>query len=239
MARFSSGPAHERRRADVLRVIDGLGTDVDVCALRSAASDVTRERLTGAPLDLLADVASRVPVEVLARALGVAPDEVDEVVDDVRAVVRVIGRGEPSGPGSDAAATRLRQRFGLHPVGAAAVSVLYQAHDATAALIAAMVLSAHDGSPRRPAVTLTVRVAVADTCTAGTLIPTGTVVTLGLEDGLEFGAGPHACPGRQVAEAIAGGVLDALAESAYRLSDDLVETGPDGRPATLPMEVHR
>jgi cytochrome P450 len=240
MARFGSGPAHERRRADVLRVVDGLDTDGGLDGLRSAASDATSERLTGAPLDLLADVASRVPVEVLARALGVAPDDVDEVVADVRAVVRVVGRGESSGRASDAAAVRLRQHFDVHPAGATAtISVLYQAHDATAALVAAMAVSAHDGSPRRPAVSRTVRIATDDVRIAGTDIDAGTVVLLGLEDGLEFGAGPHRCPGRAVAEALAGGVLDAVAETPYRLRADLVETGPDGRPRTLPMEVHR
>jgi hypothetical protein len=165
----------------------------------------------------------------------------DAVVADVRTVVGVVGRGEPGGPASDRATTRLLDRFRDHPAGGvAAVSVLYQAHDATAALIAAMVVAGQAGRPRRSAVAGTVRVADGDTTVAGAGVAAGTVVTLDLEaSALEFGAGPHRCPGRAVAEGLAAGVVDALGESGYRLRADLVETGPDGRPRTLPMEVDR
>lgn len=241
MARFSAGPAHERRRAAVVRAIDGL----DHHALRSDAGQATLRCLTGAPVDVLADgrggVGFRVPVAVLAEALGIAPEDLDRVVDDVGAVVAVIGRGDPVSPDTDRAANRLRRRFRDHPAGdVAAVSVLYQAYDATAALIAAAIVARQKGGARRPAVVRTVRVAREDADLAGVTVPAGAVVTLGLEDGdLEFGAGPHACPGRAVAEALAGGVLDALAETGYRLVGTLMETGPDGRPRTLPMEVLR
>jgi cytochrome P450 len=61
-------------------------------------------------------------------------------------------------------------------------------------------------------------------------------VLLDLEtSGLEFGAGPHRCLGREIAEAIVQGTIDALSRHRYRVLADLVVL-EDGRPVALPME---
>jgi cytochrome P450 len=235
MARFSAGDAHRDRRAAVEAVVSSL----DPAAVGRLAAAATGRRLTGEPVDALADVAFRVPTEALASALGARPADLPGLVADTGRMVAVIGRGEPSRPASDAAVSRILARFADHPAGPVPVaSLLHQNHDATAALIAATLVARHRGVPRRAAVAATVRVATAPATLGMTTLAAGDRVVVDLESsGLEFGAGPHRCPGRAVAEAIAAAVVDTLSAEGYRLMTDRAELEPDGRPRTLPMAV--
>ncbi len=130
---------------------------------------------------------------------------------DVGRMVAVIFRGEPSSPPDDEAVARVLDRFAGHPAGAVAVaSVLYQAHDATAGLVAALLTGRERGGDRPSAGVRTRRVATADVDIDGAGVPSGATVVLDLAAAdLEFGAGAHRCPGRAVAEAIAAGIVSA------------------------------
>ncbi len=212
MARFSAAADHGPRR----QVVDELLATLEV-------DDVAR-RARVASVDLLAfgcdptDLARSVPVRALLAALGlVAIDDDDtatRVLADVDAVAEVIGRGREATVESDTATERLVHLAGgggHHPV--AAVSVLYQSLDAVAALITAILEARAPGwvGPRRAAVARTVRV-VTDACSVDDLhLVPGDVVELAIGTaGLEYGAGRHACPGRELAEAIAAAVIDTI-----------------------------
>jgi cytochrome P450 len=199
MARFSDGAAHGPRRAAVDAALAALDPD----ALRSAAADAARRRPAGE--------ASAVTTEVLARAFGAGDGEVAGLVADVGRMVAVIFRGEPSSPADDEAVARVLDRFPGHPAGAVAVaSVLYQAHDATAGLVAALLAGRARGGDRPSAGVRTRRVATADADVDGTGVSSGATIVLDLAAAdLEFGAGPHRCPGGAVAEAIAAGIVSA------------------------------
>jgi cytochrome P450 len=233
MARFSSGPEHQERRRQVMAAIDG----VDPAQLRQDAYRRAVARLGGDPVDALAGIGLAVPTEALATALGVGGAELPAVVADVAAVVRVIGRGQRSGPRSDRATAQLARRLASHPAGpVAAVSLLYQNHDATAALAAATILARHTGRRRRGALAGTVRVAVTGTVIGETPVEAGQQVILDLEaSGHEHGAGPHRCPGADLAQSIVEGIVSAIDDRCYRLVVPDIEWGPDGRPLALPL----
>lgn len=232
MARFSSGPAHAERRAEVAELVEWY----DLGAIEVSADVATTERLTGS-IDAMVDIARRVPTEVLLHAAGVPAFEHAGLLVDVRAMVAVIGRGEPSSTASDQSVERLLARFRHHPAGAVpVVSTLYQAHDATAWFIGTSLLAESQGSARRSAVVQTARFALADTLVGSTLVPSGTTVALDLAGAdLEFGAGPHHCPGRRVAEAIVAGVRAAVRRAGYVVTHDGVVVDEHGRPSVLPM----
>ncbi len=237
MARFSGPDLHEVRRADVdaaLRLLDNYPLDI-------LGRDRTRSLVSGEPIDALDRIGRVVPTVTLAAALGVHDHELSGVLADVRAIAVVIGRGEPSTPAADGAAVRLLERFESHEFGpVAGVSLLYQNHDATAALFAATVVAAAHGAERRGALARTVRVAVADTVVADLAVPAGTAVVLDLEQsGWEFGAGPHACPGRGVAERLVAAMVGALDDAGYVVDIGGIEYADDGRATALPMSVGR
>jgi len=234
MARFCDGPQHTRRRGLLEQLLPGTPGLEAAAAQRTATA--LRER-TGV-VDVMA-LARRVPVEVLAAALGVPPAE-------LTAVGALVGRlcdalapclGAPSaepGDGDKAAGELTAALAALGPWDdeqlTAAAGLLFQARDATAALIGAAVLD--DGGPadRDPAarvewalrhdapVQCTRRTAVDDVALGGVTVPGGAavwVILAAAEQGppsppTTFGAGPHTCPGAAHAVALARGVLSAL-----------------------------
>jgi len=118
----------------------------------------------------------------------------------------------------------------------AAVSILFQAHDATAGLIG-LALSAVTGHPQAtaadlvglaersdPPVQCTRRVAARPVTIGGVTIPAGALVWVLLATAdrgdpwppATFGGGPHACPARLAATALARGVVGAILGGGWR-----------------------
>ncbi len=240
MARFSGEADHTHRRAAVelaVRLISDFPFALDA---ERRTLDVLA---SGERVETMADLAFVVPTATLANALLASSKHQDPLTlgsirRDVLAVVEVVGRQLGSNDAADDAADRLRDRFHDHPAGPVApISLLYQNHDATAALLGATIIANHRGWPRRCSLARTVRVAIRPTTVGGTAIAEGDAVLLDLESTeLEFGAGPHQCPGQRVAEQIVLGVTTALERSQYGVVRSLVEFHDDGRPSRLPME---
>ena len=118
----------------------------------------------------------------------------------------------------------------------AAVSILFQARDATAGLIG-LALCAAAGHPQLtaadlvrlaergdPPVQCTRRVAARPVTIGGVTIPAGALVWVLLATAdrgdpwppATFGGGPHACPARLAATALAGGVVGAILGGGWR-----------------------
>jgi hypothetical protein len=232
MARFSHGQRHAERRRAVVEAIGGIDpSDLTRIARQRTAAWLVTERVDAA------EIGCTVPTESIALALAVDESALGAVVVDTRAVVKVIGRNDPSSPESDGAVERLLRRFARHRSGpVAAVSLLYQNHDATAALTSATIIAEQLNEHRRSAVTRTVRMATTAGLVGTTPIEAGQIVNLDLESsGLELGAGQHECPGYELAVAIVDGIVQSLHDSDYQLVVPEIAWGPDRRPRTLPM----
>jgi hypothetical protein len=190
VARFSRGRGHTARRAQVETIL----AELDLEALRRTAS-------AG-------------PVEALAAALGVTG-----VADDVRELARVyLPPAEPDDD-ADAAVARLVQAFGgrFDDETANRIGLLAQACAATTTLID-RAAALRPADPLAGAEDLVARVLYEDppaTATRRTAlsaareIAEGETVAVSLA-GAPFGAGAHACPGQDIAIALACGALDAL-----------------------------
>ena len=101
--------------------------------------------------------------------------------------------------------------------------------DATAALVAARLV----GGGTLP-VARTTRVATCDTDAAGTPIAGGSRVDVEIgAAGIWFGAGPHACPGRALAETIAEATIGAIVASGATVDAGRTELDIDGRPVAV------
>jgi hypothetical protein len=220
VARFASGEPHRRRRAQVADLLHGM----DVEQLRERAAELAREIAVAGPVDIMERIARDVPVRVLAEAMGLAGVEV--------AAVRAVAAGYLSGEAtaeSDAAVEHLVAACGgVHDEPTAArIGLLVQACEATAALIGNTLAAKGSVAAQLrddPPVRATVRVAVAE---VGNMhLRPGDQVRIELAGDTAFGAGPHACPGRDqaIAIAIAAGVCDALRD--VRLQTGPVEYAP-------------
>ncbi len=191
VCRFSEGASHARRRAVAADGVAHLDPDL----LQRSAAELTSSILEdsgGAPVDV-ASVASRVPVTVLARALGAGDPGAVAAAVPAASVGYLTGGERPDG--TDAAVARLVELFGPDDgeVVANRIALLLQAYDATAALIAAT-LRAAAGLPdpaawpaaalvaetlrHDPPVRAMRRVTVEDVELAGFALPAGTAVTL-------------------------------------------------------------
>jgi len=238
MARFTDPPEHTRRRALVEQLLP------DPARLDAAAQQHTTDLLRGCTdvVDVM-PLARTVPVLVLARALGVADDDLDAVTVATGQLCDALAP-TLAPPSRDSAGDQAARRLTdlLAPVGpwdaervAAAAGLLFQARDATAALIGAAVLTELPGAldaaarvdaalRRHAPVQCTRRVAADDVLLGGVPVPRGASVWLVLaaaEQGppalpATFGAGPHACPGVAHATALVRGVLAALRGEGWR-----------------------
>jgi cytochrome P450 len=145
MARFCDGPEHRRRRELVTRM---LPPAADVARAAGArANDYLRRRV--AAFDIM-PMARLLPAEVLARALGLPPARAERAATLTGALCDALTPSllprNGTGSAGDAAAAELvhlmaslGHRDDEHA--AAAVSILFQARDATAALIGTAVVA--------------------------------------------------------------------------------------------------
>ncbi len=231
MARFSGPADHPQRRQAVVDAIRAIDPERAL----GFATEQAASRLTGEPIDGI-QIAGTVPTEALARCLALAAP-LDQVVADMLAIVRVIGRGAPSTPQSDEATERMLTLCGDHPGGGVpTVSVLYQNFDATWSLLTTLLQACATQVRAVPAVPRTRRVAAADVALTGRLIRQGSDILLEIgQAGLPWGSGPHYCPGQRLAEAIVAGILAAIDAARYEVDVTAILTDPDGRPTRLPM----
>ncbi|KWT58610.1 hypothetical protein ADL21_28785 [Streptomyces albus subsp. albus] len=246
VARFSSGEAHVRRRALAVGPLGG-GEAADALrdAARVRTEALLEGAGVGpgsgpGTVDVMTRVARVVPVEVLADFVGLpVTAETAGLVGHVAGAYHAHGETVPA---ADRALARLVTVCGgtWDEATAARIGLLVQAYDATAGLIgnaAHRMLSGETGDTADAGDTPAGSAgSAADTVTAsldrtlstdppvrGTLrapADGGDPVRIALltEDGsLAFGAGPHACPGRAHARALAAGVLDALLVCGCRL----------------------
>lgn len=213
VARFCDGPDHGRRRALATREL----AELEPGALRVVARQRTTALLPpGEAVDLMSRIARPVPVGTVAAALGVA--DVDVVAVRTAAAAYPLDTTDAE---ADRAVTRLVESFGgtADEATAARIGLLVQTCEATAGLIGnAAVLLARTGATADELVARTLR---ADPPVRATRrqSPDGTVHTVDLTR-MPFGTGPHGCPGRDAAVALAAGVLDALRGS--RIHDEPV-----------------
>lgn len=180
VARFSSGAAHRRRRALVVALLATVPPE-SLAAPRDPGV-VGCAEASGRGMD-------GHPVAVLARALGL-----DAPVELVADVAQAYQPGTGDEARADAAVERLVDRLGGHDEATAArIGLLVQACQATADLIERSHNASIDDVLRDdPPAPATKR-----------LTPTGELVRVPLSGDLAFGAGAHACPGRDHALALA------------------------------------
>ncbi|MCG2592728.1 hypothetical protein LZ009_08025 [Ramlibacter sp. XY19] len=225
LVRMTDGDFHARHRPAVAAGAARLAR----AAVEQAAADATRDLAPRTPIDALL---SAIPVQAMARLLGVAAADLDRTVAWVHDFTRGIAAGASSDAldRSDAAvAGLLAQAEGLEPALAAnRIAFMQQALDATAGLIGNGIVAwqaraaslegtafiAHVARTD-PAVHNTRRFAAQDLVLGDAPIAAGQGLVLLLANPqakLQFGAGAHACPGERIALAIAATALRTLAE---------------------------
>jgi cytochrome P450 len=237
LVRMNDGAFHARHRPEVAAAAERLGPAQVEAAAHAAASDLAGRVSPDAFLSAL-------PVQAMARLLGVPDAELQRTVDGVRAFVRGIGPGADAqavAQASEAALTLMAQgeAQGLPPVAAAnRIAFMQQALDATAGLVGNAIAALRSGEAslegtafvervarEDPAVHNTRRFAAQDLELAGARIASGQGVVLVLVDGdqgaLAFGDGAHACPGERIALHLAAATLRTL-----RALDALPRFGP-------------
>ncbi|HXW43786.1 MAG TPA: hypothetical protein VEL03_03295 [Streptosporangiaceae bacterium] len=149
MARFCDGADHRRRRDLVTGLLPPVAEVVTIAGAR--ANHYLRRRV--AVFDIM-PMARVLPAEVLARALGLPPPEADRAAaltgELCDALTAFLPPGKETGGAADAAAAELVALMASlghrgQERAAAAVSILFQARDATAALIGTTVLTGTTG----------------------------------------------------------------------------------------------
>ncbi|WP_158887078.1 hypothetical protein [Amycolatopsis anabasis] len=233
VARFSNGTGHARRRSLATAALARVADAAPLRAQAFARATAVVGSAGGRPIDLMAEVARTVPVEVLAEALGMTGVTGAMVAE----VARAYHPGAETGIGADRAVGRLVEAAGgvADERAAALAGLLVQACDATAGLVgnAALALLRAPGIPVDEVVAETLR---RDPPVRRTRREAGgTVVTVELAaGGLAFGAGSHRCPGRGHAIALACGILDVVGACELVEAEIEYEPSPNLRmPAAL------
>jgi cytochrome P450 len=240
MARFSNGPDHQRRRELVMRLLPPVAEVVPITGDR--ASHYVRRRT--AAFDVM-PLARSLPAEVLASAMGLTVTQAGEAAWLTGRLCDAVAPAMPPRPGDgelddadEAASALCALMSGLAPAGeadaiAAAVSILFQARDATAALIGLAVLHTSDRESAHQRVQHVLRCDAPVQCTRRStaaaaavgdeLLPAGSqvwVFVAAAERGTgvpaTFGSGPHGCPGAAHAVAIARQVVTILDAEGWR-----------------------
>lgn len=242
MARFSDPPAHQQRRDLVIRLLPSAAEASRIAG--ALAGDYLRRRT--ASFDIM-PMARALPVTALARALGLSASHASRAATLTAALCDALSPSllPQTGTGSagDGAAAELAGLLaGLGEQDeeqiAALISILFQARDATAALIGTAVLAGGRPEPADPApvaqrvdgvlrtqapVQCTRRLATADVRVGDAIIPAGAQVWIFVATAEEgggvpatFGGGPHGCPGAAQATAIARQLVTALDAEGWR-----------------------
>ncbi|MDB5899546.1 MAG: putative cytochrome p450 oxidoreductase [Ramlibacter sp.] len=224
LVRMNDGEFHRQHRPAVEQVAASM-SDAEVT---QAAEAATRDLAARTDPDALL---SAIPVQTMARLLGVAPGALEETVGwvhdftrgiapgaDAKALARadlaahgLMAQGEASGLGRVAAANR--------------VAFMHQTLDAGAGLLGNAIVRAQAGaSPEAgelvtqvtrsdPAIHNTRRFAASELTLGGERIRQNDAVLLVLVPAT-FGGGPHGCPGERIAMRIAASALRTLQSSA-------------------------
>jgi cytochrome P450 len=233
VCRFANGETHARRRGLVEEELARMDPDELRARARERAERVLAH--SGGELETMGELARAVPLAVLARALGVSEGELPEAVE----AATIVGGAYLGGEGderADAAVERLSQLLPRADAerSAAALAVLAQACEATAALIGnALVLSGEREQSLED-----VEALLAETLRAAAPLRVmrrvsrgGEAIVIDLEAAssasepgqrpLTFGGGLRPCPGEREALALARGVLEALLPSCTVVTDGL------------------
>lgn len=221
LVRMNDGDFHARHRPEVAAAAGRFG-DLPVA---QAAQAATRDLLPRRGADALL---SAIPVQAMARLLGVPAGRLDATVDWVHAFTAGIAAGAApeAVDRADAAALELMaqgEREGLAPAAAAnRIALMQQALDATAGLLGNSVHAALRGEEEEaaalvarvarddPAIHNTRRFAAGELELGGHRIASGDCLVLVLVPEAPFGAGAHACPGERIALQIAAAALETL-----------------------------
>ena len=240
VARFSSGADHQRRRALAAAELPRLQPVGEFRAAARARTEAVLLAAVGRDVEVMAEIAYLVPAQLLAGG--------DVPLSALAAVARCYQPHVSVQPAADRGVATLVEFFGgaTDEVTAARIGLLVQAYDATAGLVgnAAVALLRQPGRPTGADTAAVVLETLRDdppVRTTRRVDPgTGEVLSLELAGArLGFGAGAHACPGAELACAIAAGVLDGLA--AARLVDVGYATEPGAAlrvPVRLVVSLH-
>jgi cytochrome P450 len=236
MARFSDGTAHQARRARVLALLP------DAAMAERSARAVTMTALAErAGTQEAMELARRVPAEVLAGALGVPGERIDAVVTASGQLCAALAPAPTAaevvdGERAASAFTEILAGQEGDDRALAVISMLFQAHDATAALIGLALGRAVAGPGETaaelteavlrddPPVQCTRRISALPAVIGGVTIPAGEPVWILLAAAessapappATFGSGPHGCPGRELAMALARGVVSGVLDGGWR-----------------------
>jgi cytochrome P450 len=229
LVRMNDGDFHAAHRPEVAQGAARLGA----AAVAGASEAATRHL---APRTDANALLSAIPVQAMARLLGVADADLDRTVDWVHDFTRGIAPGADAQAlaRADRAARGLMaqgEREGLSRVRAAnRIAFMQQALDGTAGLIGnairrVQLLAKPEADPtalvadtahRDPSIHNTRRFAAADLALGGHSIARGDGLLLLLvgetQRPLAFGAGAHVCPGERIALQIAASALQSLQE---------------------------
>jgi cytochrome P450 len=242
MARFSDGQEHHRRRALVSQLLPPVAEVGRVAG--TLADDYIRRR--NATFDVM-PMARSVPVQALARGLGLAPGAARRAATLTGTLCDALAPSllprSVTGNVTDAAAAELTALMaGLAGAdeehAAALIGILFQARDATAALIGSALRAATGPGPADGAaagryvervlrqsapVQCTRRIAKTDVDVGGVVIPAGAAVWIfvataeqGAGTPATFGSGLHGCPGAAHATTMARQVVAVLAAEGWR-----------------------
>jgi cytochrome P450 len=220
LVRMREGGFHQQHKPRVARAVEDLQPGVAEAA-SAAAADLFERVDANAWL-------TAVPVQAMARVLGVAPAQRDATVAHVHAFTRGIAAGATLQEldAADAACEFLMAQgraAGLEgPRAANRIACMQQALDATAGLIGnalARLACGGEAALDAPAVHNTRRWASEDCELAGQPLRRGQgVVLLLVSAGRGFGGGRHACPGERIARAIAAAAVEFVRAEPGRLA---------------------
>ncbi len=227
MARFASTAEHAERRSVLVDFVD----TIDLVEVAQVAAAVTAEHLDGTDVDVAA-ASWTVPTYTLATVFGMA-NQREQLRSDAEQLALTIGRNHPPTEQTNAAATRLMTVFAEHADPVVPVSLLYQNHDASSQLMRSAVLAAYTNAAP-PGAGRTARVATSNVTVGTATVQPGQLVAIDL-DGMPFGAGPHRCPGQELANSLVAGVLRAFNDTGYYV--DQHSSDANGYPTRLIMKA--